>query len=70
MASTRHWMASLALPVQTRVAAVAAIDAVGTSDRKGAAAAIMGLSAIAAEQLDAGSVEELNVLIQELNGGT
>jgi len=66
IASTRQWLASLALSSHARVAMVSVIDAVASSNRRGAINALSGLIEVSVRQLDQASVAELHELMGEL----
>lgn len=64
--STRHWLASLALPAPARAAAAAVIDAVAGGNRRSAAEAVSELASATRTQLDQASVNEMSELAREL----
>ena len=66
IASTRQWLASLALSSQARVAMVSVIDAVASSNRRGTVSALSSLIEACVRQLDQASVAELHELMGEL----
>ncbi|HEX2723371.1 MAG TPA: hypothetical protein VHM24_10655 [Gemmatimonadaceae bacterium] len=67
-ASTRHWLASLAVPAAARAALNAAIDAIAGGNRSAASSALTELTDVASAQLDGASVAELKELASELSG--
>ena len=66
IASTRQWLASLALSAPVRVAMVAVIDAVSSGNRRGTVSALSSLIEASVRQLDQASVAELHELMGEL----
>ena len=66
IASTRQWLASLALSHHARVAMVAVIDAVAAGNRRAVVHALSGLIEACVRQLDQASVAELHELMGEL----
>lgn len=66
IATTRQWLASLALSSQARVAMVGVIDAVASSNRRGTVSALSSLIEACVRQLDQASVAELHELMGEL----
>jgi hypothetical protein len=66
-ASTKQWIASLALPPAIRSLASAAVDAVAGENRNTTAHAIARLMEAASRQLDQSSIGEMRELIEELS---
>jgi hypothetical protein len=64
--SARQWLASLMLPVSTRAAAVATIDAVGENDFRAAGKGLRMLIEAGGSHLDPASTAELTELLNEL----
>jgi hypothetical protein len=69
IASTRQWLASLALSAAARTAAAGAVEAISRGNRKTVAHAISRLCEAASGQLDQPSIMELRGLIDELASG-
>jgi hypothetical protein len=67
-AAARNWLASLSLAQNARNAAIAAIDATATGNKRAAADCIVALAAAAGAQLDNVSSLELHDLADELRG--
>jgi hypothetical protein len=67
VASTKQWLASLAVPLAARAALNTAIDAIADGNRRTVAAAIVTVAEVAATQLDAASTAELKELATELS---
>lgn len=65
-ASTKQWLASLAVSPAARTALNNAIDAIATGNRRSASAAIVALTEVATPQLDSASAAELRDLATEL----
>jgi hypothetical protein len=68
--AAKHWLASLALPVNTRTLGNAVIDAVAAGNRGAAGSALKRLTDVAAPHLDNGSINELNELITQIATGS
>jgi hypothetical protein len=64
--AAKQWLASLALPANTRTLGNAVIDAVAAANRTAAGSALRHLTDVAAPHLDNGSMNELNELINQL----
>ena len=62
----RHWSGTLAVPGEVRAMLMRVIELAGRSDRAAAAAAIGGLSAVAAPHLDEDSRSELASVARRL----
>ena len=65
--STRHWLASMAVPGTARVALNAVVDAVAAGNRQVVSGAIAELARVAAGQLDQASAAEIAELARELS---
>jgi hypothetical protein len=66
-AGARQWLASISVPVPTRTGAVAAIDAAGASNSRGAVKALRMLIEAGRAQLDQASLNELTELANEIS---
>ncbi len=66
-ASTKQWLASLAVPPAARTALNSAIDSIADGNRRAASRALVALAEVAAPQLDAGSAAEIKELATELD---
>ena len=67
VASTKQWLASLAVPPAARAALNTAIDAIADGNRRVVASALVTLAEVAVTQLDAASTAELKELATELS---
>jgi hypothetical protein len=67
VANTKQWLAALNLSNAARSAATHAIDAIGTSDKRAAVAALSTLLEVAVTQLDQASIAEMHELMGELS---
>jgi len=67
-ASTKQWLASLAVSPAARAALNTAIDAIASGNRRAASSAIAALIEVATPQLDSASAAELKELATELAG--
>ena len=68
VASTKQWLASLAVAPAARAALNTAIDAIASGNRRTASSAIAVLTDVATAQLDSASAAELKELATELGG--
>ena len=64
--AAKQWLASLALPANTRTAANAAIDAIAAGNRRAVGSALRHLTDTAASHLDSTSITELHAVINEI----
>ena len=64
--AAKQWLASLALPANTRTAANAVIDTVSAGNRRAAGSALRHLTDMAASHLDQSSIAELHAAINEI----
>ena len=65
-ASTKLWLASVAVPPAARAALNSAVDAIADGNRKSVSTALGALAEVAAPQLDPASVGEIKDLATEL----
>ncbi len=68
-ASTRNWLASVAVQSNARAALAAAIEAVAGDNRSSAASAIAEVAAVCGAHLDPASLGEIGELVSELRKG-
>ncbi|MEO8577464.1 MAG: hypothetical protein ABI556_12220 [Gemmatimonadales bacterium] len=68
IASTKHWLASLAVPPATRASLNGVIDAIADGNRRSVATGLSSLAEVAAPQLDPASAGEIRDLAAELAG--
>jgi uncharacterized heparinase superfamily protein len=66
-ASTRQWLASLAVPPAVRASLNSAIDAIADGNRRAVATALASIVDVAGPQLDVGSANELKELASDLS---
>lgn len=66
VASTKQWLASLAVPPAARAALSTAIDAIADGNRRVVSTALSALAEVATPQLDAASAVEMRELAAEL----
>ena len=66
--AARQWLASIAVPAQTRAAATSVLDAVAGNNFKTAGKALRLLIDAVRAQLDQASLNEMTELVNELAG--
>ena len=66
VASTKQWLASLAVPPAARAALNTAIDSIADGNRRVVSSSLGALADVAAPQLDATAVAEIRELAAEL----
>ena len=64
--AAKVWLASQSLPAPTRGAVIAVIDAVADGKFKGVAAGLKSLADAVRTHLDAGSIQEIEILAAEV----